>query len=449
MAKFFARFYKVPKTRRSDTEESRSTFEVGSVINQRYWLEAELGRGGMGIVYRARDIPNDRDVAIKIINADQANALTLGQFNREAELGAQLKHPHIVSIYETGTVDTSRPYLVMELVQGVRLDDIHNFTYARVIDIAIQICDTLQYMHDRGIVYRDLKPGNVFLEKRGFHYFVKLMDFGLAHRRGEAYGPNESNLAGTVFYLAPELIAGQPADVGSDLYALGATLYEMVTGRVPFSNLDEQNILTQHVEEAVSPPRQSHGDMPTALEGVILRLLEKKPEDRFASAEDVKKSLEQIILKRDIAVSDNLSQVKYVENEIEIVEVIHLLQANRLVTLLNNRENLAFEVGSQLRSQFVDGVWVLDFESIGEPAKIMQVVASTLGIQPMPNRPLTVSIVEKLRQKELLLLLIHCDRFVGAVVQFVETILKSCPEIYFLVVNPAPLNIQTEQCYPG
>src|ERR1044071_755825 len=213
-SKFFQRF--TSKQKKKDGSTTR--FASGTLVNDRYRLEAEIGRGGMGIVYRAHDIPKDREVAIKVINPDTSNALTRQQFLRETEICAQFQHPHIVTVYETGTLDTEEPlpFIVMELVQGIRLDELPRLTSARILAIAKQICEALDYAHKQGFVYRDLKPGNMLVEKRGFQYFVKLMDFGLARPRGMAYLPTESSLAGSFFYLAPELIAGQPADIASD-----------------------------------------------------------------------------------------------------------------------------------------------------------------------------------------------------------------------------------------
>ncbi len=250
----------------------------------------------MGIVYRAYDLPNQRDVAIKVINAGAANTRTRADFLREAQITADLKHPNIVEVYETGEVNTGAstlsPFIVMEYIAGKSLDETHNLTYAQIIDLAQQVCDALDYAHTQGLVHRDLKPGNILLEKRGFRHIAKLMDFGLARPRG-AIDLNHA-VAGTVYYVAPEVIAGKPADVGADLYALGVMLYEMVTGRVPFSDFDTESIFTQHLEDTVIPPSHSRIDVPPALEAIILRLLAKDPHDRYASAKDVRAALAQI-----------------------------------------------------------------------------------------------------------------------------------------------------------
>jgi serine/threonine protein kinase len=408
----------------STAHGSRTTLGIGPLDDGRYQLEAEIGQGGMGIVYRAHDIPNNRDVAIKVINLDKVNALTRQQFLREAEITARINHPHIVAVYETGFIDTGAqelaPFIVMELVRGKRLDDMRGFTYSRILDVGKQICDALDYVHNMGFVYRDLKPGNVFIEKRGFQYFAKLADFGLARSLGQAYLPNEGNLAGSFFYLAPELIAGQPADIGSDLYALGVTLYEMITDRVPFSDFDEQTILSQHLDASVIPPSHSRDDVPPALEAIVLRLLAKNPRDRFASAQEVYLALEQIMVARESrSMRGNLPDLTSdsLGREDDIAQVKQLLEPNPLVTYLGDDERLALATGAQLANKFTDGVWWVDFESLGDPALVLETVTSDLGIHHDPHRSMTVSLIEYLREKNLLLLLIHCDHLLGACAQ--------------------------------
>ena len=449
MAKFFARLSQAFRKNKSGS----IGIGIGTILDQRYRLESELGRGGMGIVYRAHDIPNDREVAVKFVDLDAANALTLQQFLREAEITARLRHPHIVAVYETGAVDTGldqpSPFLVMELVQGVHLNEIQWFTCNRIVEIGKQICEALGYIHDLGFLYRDLKPGNVILQKCGFQTCVKLLDFGLARLRGEAYLPTESTRAGTVFYLAPELIVGEPADVGSDLYALGATLYEMITGRAPFSNIDEQTILSQHLNDVVSPPSHSRSDLPPALEAIILRLLEKNPKDRFASAQEVEDALEQVTCTPRSAVHGNLPQTDFAADDDELAQVITLLPSSQLVTLLNDNETLALAVGIQLMDQFVDGVWLVQMETVAEPAMVLQTIASVFDVRETPNRSLSLSLIETLREKSLLLLLSHCGHLAAACGQLAITVMRACPEVHILAISNQPLNVPGERCFRG
>jgi serine/threonine protein kinase len=451
MAKLLARLLQAFQKKKTALPANREELGIGSVINRRFRLDAEIGHGGMGIVYRARDIPNDREVALKLIDQSPKNALSLQQFRREAEIMAGLHHPHIVAVHETGIVETSAkeptPFIVMELVRGFPLNDARSLTYARIIDIAKQICDALEYVHEQGFIYRDLKPGNVYLEKSGFRYSVRLLDFGLARPRHEAALPMESNRAGTVFYLAPELIAGGPADVASDLYALGATMYEMITGRVPFSDIDEQNILAQHVKEIVVPPSSSRSDVPPVLESIVLRLLEKDARDRFASAREVSAALDQVTIREVGVTRSNLPQMPPSAREDEIAAVIQLLETSQLVTLLNHDATLANAVGAQLIDQFADGAWLIQLESVADPSAVLPTVAQVLRVRENPNRPPVRSLIEFLREKNLLLIMSPCDHLRVACAQLVGTILRECPEVYVLAISHQPLNIPLEKCY--
>jgi hypothetical protein len=447
MANFFARISNALK-KNQELQTLRAeldpTVGPGTIVGRRYRLDAEIGRGGMGIVYRGHDIQTDRDVALKMINPETANALTLPQFSREAEIAARLDHPHIAAVYDTGAQE-SLPFIVMELVQGASLGEMRGFTYARIIEIGIQLCDALEYIHQQGYVYRDLKPANIILQKRGFHYFVKIIDFGLARPRGEEYLPAESSLAGTVFYLAPELIRGQPADAGSDLYALGALLYEMITDRVPFFNIDENNIRIQHLEELPAPPSHSRDDVPPALEAIVLRLLAKQPEDRFASGFEVCQALKQIPVASGSVKHGNLPKTDCAVSETEIGGVIALLESNQLVTLLDNDDALALAVGTKLADQFLDGAWIVDLEMVRDPMMVLQTVAAVLGVSIDSQRAPTVLLIEYLREKNLLLILSHFSHVRGAYSQLVETILRTCPDVSILAAGEMPLTMFGEK----
>ena len=427
---------------------------VGTLLDGRYRLEAEIGRGGMGIVYRAHDIAEQREVAIKVINSETANALTRQQFLQEADIMSRLLHPHLVSVYQVGMAETGAqepsPFIVMELVHGTSLDEMYGFTFSRILDIGKQICEALEYVHRQGLVYGDLKPGNVLIEKRGFQYVAKLADFGLARPRDTVSSATESNRAGTLFYLAPEIIVGGQADICSDLYALGATLYEMITGRVPFSDFEEGAILAQHLEAPVPPPSESRADVPPALEAIVLCLLAKKPEDRFASAQKVHQALEQITITHEGGAARNnlpehLTECNGCGDDLEAVK--QLLESSPLVTLLGNSRSVALAIGSQLADQFSDGVWWVDLESASDPVRVLETVSSELGIRPDPQRSLTVSLIEHLREQDVLLIFNHCDGVRLACAQLVETILHTCPDVRILTTSDQAFDIPLERCH--
>ncbi len=412
----------------------------------------------MGIVYRAHDMLNDRDVALKIILPDETNRQTREQFLHEAHTTAQLIHPHIITVYETGAVDTGAtepvPFIVMELVRGPSLGDMRGLSFAQIIDLGQQICDALEYAHAQGLIHRDLKPENVLVEKNGYRYIAKLVDFGLARLRGESNLSDNRSVAGTVYYLAPEVIAGEPADIGADLYALGVMLYELVTGHVPFSDWDAETILSQHVQDAVIPPSHTRNAVPPALEAIILRLLAKDPRERFASARQVCEALGQIAIGAEqIAVHTNLPRhaTRMIGRANEIAQVRALLEANPVVTLLGcsgiGKTRLALATGDTLFDQFADGVWLVELEPWRDPALVPQLIASVLGIREESQRALMVLLAEHLREKNLLLILDHCDHVIGACAQLIATLVRTSPQVRILATSHTALNLATETSY--
>ncbi|HSB89737.1 MAG TPA: protein kinase [Anaerolineales bacterium] len=252
----------------------------------RYRIGEELGRGGMGTVSRAHDTVLDRPVAIKTLSKHSLGDEARKRLLDEARAAARLNHPNIVSLYDAGEANGDA-YIVMELVEGRSLHDQRPDSLQGVIDVARQVCQALAHAHAHGIVHRDLKPENVIVAADGR---VKLLDFGLA-RPITARLSTEGGISGTVFYLAPEQALGRPIDVRADLYSLGVMLYELATGRLPFTSDDPLTVITQHLHAPVVPPRTIRPDLPPSLERLILALLAKQPEDRPVDALTVDQAL--------------------------------------------------------------------------------------------------------------------------------------------------------------
>ncbi len=276
---------------------------IGISLNQRYRIEAELGRGGMGVVYRARDTVLNRDVAVKVLSGPALGAgegtvlSTEGQARllREAQATAQLNHPNVVSVYDAGEAELpgptgSVPFIVMELVEGVSLQDCPPGSLEEILDIACQVCTALEHAHAQGIIHRDLKPENVLILADGT---AKLVDFGLA-RTVASRLTAEGAILGTVFYIAPEQALGQEIDGRADLYTLGVMLYEWAAGRLPFEGDDPVALIGQHLHAQVVPPREHNPEIPPALDALIVQLMSKRPEDRPRSAAEVRQMLEAL-----------------------------------------------------------------------------------------------------------------------------------------------------------
>ncbi|HEY6046664.1 MAG TPA: protein kinase, partial [Pyrinomonadaceae bacterium] len=313
-----------------DPRDSRAAISAGDVLRGRYRLDSLIGRGGMGIVYRATDLQLMREVAIKVIS-EAASSDSRNRFIREARAAAALNHPNIISVYDVGE-SHGTPFFVMELVQGPSLSNAPPADLSRIVDIALQICTALEHAHANKIVHRDLKPDNVLLSSGS--QSVKLADLGLA-LPGDGTRISQAGLVlGTPSYMAPEQALGKPVDARADLYALGVLLYELTTRRLPFTGSDPLAVVSQHVHAPVVPPRVLNPTLPKALESVILRLLEKNPSARFATAQETAAALRTSLSDADVtddaaaavAILDALSRGRMVGRTAELAEARQLWQ---------------------------------------------------------------------------------------------------------------------------
>lgn len=266
------------------------------VLGRRFQLESKLGEGGMGSVYRALDLETRQAVAIKILRKDLSESRhARRRFAREARAAGMLDHSNIVHIYRF--YDEARPYMVMELVDGVSMRRFvrrEKPSHDRLLGVAIQLCDALAHAHDRGIVHRDMKPDNIVVDTNASgDDIVKVLDFGLARVRLPeiSHLTRSGSALGTCSYMAPEQASGRPADERSDLYSLGVIIYEAVCGRTPFTADDPASILYMHVHEEPRNPRTHNPDIHPELEMLILRLMAKKPDKRPSNARVLKEQL--------------------------------------------------------------------------------------------------------------------------------------------------------------
>jgi eukaryotic-like serine/threonine-protein kinase len=270
------------------------------LLGGRYELDGVVGRGGMAEVYRARDIRLDRIVAIKTLRADLArDQIFQARFRREAQSAASLNHPSIVAVYDTGedmATGVPVPYIVMEFVDGrtVRdlLQDGHRLLPERSLEIIDGVLRALDYSHQAGIVHRDIKPGNVMVTRNGD---VKVMDFGIARAMSDAQATmtQTAQVIGTAQYLSPEQARGERVDSRSDLYSTGCLLYELLTGRPPFTGDSPVAIAYQHVRENPVPPSRVDPDVPAWADAIVLKAMAKSPADRYQTAADMRADLQR------------------------------------------------------------------------------------------------------------------------------------------------------------
>src|SRR4051795_313494 len=262
---------------------------VGQVFSNRYRIEREIAHGGMAEVYLARDQSLSRPVALKALFPEFAREPSfVERFRREAQAAANLNHPNIVSIYDWGQ-ESGTYFIVMEYVEGRSLRElIHSegpLEAGQAADIAAEIASALAFAHRSGVVHRDVKPGNVLLTRTGT---VKVTDFGIA-RAGTSDGLTQTgSVMGTATYFSPEQAQGLPVDGRSDVYALGVVLYEMVTGVAPFTGDSPVSVAYKHVREDVVLPSERNPDVPPDLEHIIVTALNKAPENRYQTADDMR-----------------------------------------------------------------------------------------------------------------------------------------------------------------
>jgi serine/threonine protein kinase len=265
-----------------------------------YEVVNSLGAGGMGEVYRARDPRLHREVAIKVLrDAVVDGAGPSDRFQREALAASSLSHPHICAVYDVGETN-GRPFLVMELVEGQTLHDVllaAPMDAATAIQMGIQIAEALEAAHAKGVIHRDIKPGNIMISGRRH---VKVLDFGLA-KRVNLPGSDQTKtfqaltqtglIMGTPHYMSPEVLQGHPAEARGDLWALGVVLYQMVSGRRPFEGTSAVAVASAVLHESAPPLLET---VPMPLRALVARCLSKRPEERFQSAGDLREALERL-----------------------------------------------------------------------------------------------------------------------------------------------------------
>jgi predicted ATPase/predicted Ser/Thr protein kinase len=435
-----------------------------------YELLEELGRGGQGVVYRARQKSLNRTVALKIIGLGQwASTPHLNRFRREAEAAASLEHPRIVPIYEIGEREGSC-YFSMKFVDGGQLDAALGgkpMSTRRAAELFVKIARTVQFAHERGILHRDIKPGNILLDKHGEPY---LTDFGLARLiEQKSTVTNSFDVLGTPSYMPPEQAAGQAKELtpAADVYSLGAVFYQMLTGRAPFAGGTPYETIRLVVETEPRNPQLWNSKVDVHLATICLKCLEKDPQRRYPSARELAEDVERWLRREPIRARrsaiftrgkkrlqrNNLpAQLSsFIGREAEIIEIKQLLAETRLLTLTGaggcGKTRLALQVAADLLAEYPDGVWLVELAPASDADLVTQLTAKALGIPEQPRRALMETLVDRLRSKRLLLVLDNCEHLLDACATLASALLKTCFNLRILATSREAIGVAGESVW--
>ncbi len=457
-----------------------------------YAIDSLLGAGAMGQVYEATDTRLERRVAVKVLPAHLvADPDRLRCFDREARIAAALNHPNIVTILDVGTQD-AHSYLVMERVEGRDLKEVLDegaLPLETALDYASQVARGLVKAHAAGIVHRDLKPANLMVTTDGF---VKVLDFGLATLRSAtgakldatptdtpAKKPTEpgpqtvagstetgpalshaGQILGTPLYMSPEQAKGWPLDHRTDLWSLGAVLYEMIAGRPPFRRAATADVLHHIVHEPVEPLSQPDGAVPEAIVRIVERALAKDTQHRYPTADAMLADLEhpsgvhsvgtgrfsEVAAQPATGLRARLSS--FIGRDAETEAVRSALRESRFVTLTGpggtGKTSLAIEAVRELGGAYPHGMHFVDLAPIPDPDRVPRAIAETLGLTIKRDVPVVDQLTTYLTDRQTLLVLDNFEQVLGAA-STVTHLLEQCAQLSTLVTSRAPLRVTGER----
>ena len=436
-----------------------------------YPVLKRLGRGGMGVVYLARDPRLGREVAVKLLSTRLLrDATALARFEREARLLASISHPNVAVVHSLEHTEDA-PFLTMEVVEGVTLADKVSegaLDLEAALDTARQIAAALEATHARGILHGDLKPSNVKITPSGQ---VKVLDFGLAR----TFGPDPDEtlhvddtvdlFCGTPGYMSPEQLRREPFDTRADVFAFGCVLYECLCGEAAFPGGSLAERLAATLERE---PGWSHVPFgtPMRIRSLLRRCLDKRAVARPSSFTEIRREVEEELaagpLPRD-ATPEGIPSVHETPNNLprrlasfvgrreELEDIRDILADHRLVTLTGvggcGKTRLAVEFARQALDDFPSGVWWVELAPLSDGDQVSEAVARTLGLGEQPGRPLGDTVRDALRNRRALLVLDNCERVLPAVASLADDLLASAADLRILTTSREPLGTVGERVY--
>lgn len=342
-------------------------FERGMIIQNRYEIIEQVGSGGMSVVYKAKCHVLNRYVAIKVLKPEFSDDKSfVSKFRIEAQSAAGLSHPNIVNVFDVGE-ENGFHYIVMELVEGITLKEYiqqnGRLPYQTALDFIMQIVAGIEVAHEHHTIHRDIKPQNIIVSKNGT---LKVTDFGIA--KAATSNTIASSAMGSVHYISPEQARGGYSDERSDIYSLGITLYEMLTGRVPFEGENNVTVALMHIQSELIPPREYYPDIPVGLENIVLKATQKKPEKRYLTTNAMFADLKKIAMDPNaevgntgVLMSDNAPTIQISEEELAAIKSAAPAQEISVFPV-NKEHSELYEANEALDSLYSDEDYEDEYE---------------------------------------------------------------------------------------
>ncbi|HUP47501.1 MAG TPA: protein kinase [Thermoanaerobaculia bacterium] len=434
----------------------------------RYRILRPLGAGGMGEVYVAEDERLGRQVAVKVIRSSRAlSPLARARFEQEACAASALTHPNIITIHDIGD-DGDQPFIVMELLEGRSLRDTlrERLPAGDLLRLALQMTDALSAAHERGIVHRDLKPENIFVTSEGN---AKILDFGVARIRPQEIDEDaatheqltmKGSAIGTAGYMAPEVIAGQPADVRADVFSLGCMLYEMAAGRRAFEGRNVIEVLAASLREDPAPLQGAREDLPPAFSLIVEKSLQKDPAARYSSIRELREDLLALaaavqggrVAERGRSLPQPDFPLLGREMELQAIRSMIIDEKARLVTLTgpggSGKTRLAITAAEELSDWFGGRVFFVPLAAVSEPDLVGAAMARALHAGDPSRAPLpTVIAALRSTEERSLLVIDNFEQVIEAASELAELI-AACPTVVMLVTSREILHLYAERAIP-
>lgn len=420
-----------------------------------YRLDRQIGEGGMATVYLAHDLKHARTLAIKVLKPEVATSIGADRFLREIRTTAAMRHPHIVPLFDSGEADGFL-YYVMPHIEGRSLEDVLAETPVLPLDDAVRIvsevADALSYAHSRGIIHRDIKPGNIMLESG--HAVV--MDFGIASAVRSATDSKltqDGMLVGTPWYMSPEqATADDTIDGRTDQYSLACVLFEALNGAPPFTGSAAQ-VIMRHVVETPPALTALKPHTPLHIAAAVDRALAKEPGDRYPNIRQWTEALQaaSTITAATTRARTNLPLTvdSFIARTDELREVHDAIASTRLLTIAGTggtgKTRLAIEAARALVSSYPDGVLLIELAPVLQGESVPHVIADVLAVTPQVNRSMKESLVDALRQRSMLLIVDNCEHVLDVVSDIARAISSQCERVRIIATSREPLGIPGER----